>query len=154
MKRRIAVRGICFNSGKLLSVLHKDDEGVATNFWSVPGGGLDPGEEIVAGLKREMIEETGIAPEIGRLLFVQQFTGTISTGQQIEGLEFFFEIKNTQDYQTIDLSATSHGEIELAAIEWMDPKETNILPAFLQTYDIGDHITANKPVYFYSQIQK
>lgn len=154
MERRIAVRGIGFKDGKLLSVLHKDSTGVPVDFWAIPGGGLDPGEEIIAGLKREMIEETGIIPQIGRLLFVQQFIGSTQTGELREEIEFFFEIKNTSDYASIDLSKTSHGEAELAAIEWVNPAATNVLPAFLQTYDIAEHIATNKPVFFYSELRE
>jgi 8-oxo-dGTP diphosphatase len=29
-------------------------------FWATPGGGLDPGEDLEAGLRRELLEETGL----------------------------------------------------------------------------------------------
>jgi uncharacterized protein with ACT and thioredoxin-like domain len=53
-----------------------------------------------------MIEETGIAPKIGKLLFIQQF----DDGEK-EHLEFFFHIENVEDYEIVDLEATSHGTL-------------------------------------------
>ncbi|WP_220447364.1 NUDIX hydrolase [Nonomuraea deserti] len=35
--------------------------------WSIPGGRLEPGETDAAGLRREVLEETGLHVEVGRL---------------------------------------------------------------------------------------
>jgi ADP-ribose pyrophosphatase YjhB (NUDIX family) len=35
--------------------------------WSVPGGRLEPGESDEAGVRREVLEETGLRVEVGRL---------------------------------------------------------------------------------------
>ncbi|NUS04210.1 MAG: NUDIX domain-containing protein [Nonomuraea sp.] len=42
---------------------HPPGEGL----WSVPGGRLEPGETDAAGLRREVLEETGLRVEVGRL---------------------------------------------------------------------------------------
>lgn len=152
MERRVGVRGIAYRDGKLLSVLHKDHEGNPVDFWAIPGGGLDPAEPIEQCVYREMIEETGIAPKIGRLLFVQQFPFTRHTGQVREQLEFFFHIENPDDYETIDLSSTTHGEHELAEIAWIDPKTSNVLPEFLQTIDLDEYTTNDKPVFIWNEL--
>ena len=54
------------------------------------------GEGLLDGLRREMIEETGVKPEIGKLLFIQQFaeSGEQSAHGPNEQLEFFFLITN------------------------------------------------------------
>jgi len=39
--------------------------------WGMPGGGIDPGEQPVAAVLREVMEETAQAVEIGELLAVQ-----------------------------------------------------------------------------------
>ncbi|SDI77514.1 NUDIX hydrolase [Nonomuraea jiangxiensis] len=35
--------------------------------WSIPGGRLEPGETDAAGVRREVLEETGLHVEVGRL---------------------------------------------------------------------------------------
>lgn len=139
-ERRINVRGIIFKDGKLFGQQLKNNVG-PNQFWCTPGGGLDPGESLTEGLRREMIEETGIAPVIGKLLFIQQFhDGTR------EQLEFFFNIENVDEYQTIDLSATSHGEIEIATYGFIDPKAERVLPDFLKDLNYVEYIANHMPV--------
>lgn len=42
-------------------------------FWTTPGGGLDPGEELKEGLRRELREETGFEdPEIGPVIWTRR----------------------------------------------------------------------------------
>ena len=117
MRRRVNVRGIIINeNGEIFCQQLTANNGKGRNFWCTPGGGLKMGESLLDGLRREMIEETGVKPEIGKLLFVQQFTesGEQSAHGPNEQLEFFFLITNWQDYQHINLEQTSHGVVEVA----------------------------------------
>lgn len=70
-KRRINVRAIAWHDDKLLAVKHKTKSGGEANYWALPGGGLDPFEYLADGVTRELIEETGITPIVGRMLFGQ-----------------------------------------------------------------------------------
>ncbi|HTJ73243.1 MAG TPA: NUDIX domain-containing protein [Verrucomicrobiae bacterium] len=146
-ERRIAVRGIIFKDGKLLSqkltAYRRDNR----DFWCTPGGGLDMGEQLEEGLRRELIEETGIDPKVGRLLFVQQF----SEDGKKEQMEFFFLVENPEDYGTIDLAATTHGELEIEQVEFIDPKNEVVLPAFLQTVDLERLTSTVQPVQIYNE---
>jgi len=142
MTRRVNVRAIVFKDGKILAQTFVTRSGGESDYWGTPGGGLDLGESLHAGLHREMIEETGIAPKIGKLLFVQQFHDGIK-----EQLEFFFHIQNPADYHTIDLAATTHGMQEIGRVEFIDPSAHNLLPAFLQTIDIQAYIDSDLPVF-------
>lgn len=141
-ERRVTVRGIIYQDGKLFA-----QQLNGKGFWCTPGGGLDPNESLHDGLTRELIEETGIAPKIGKLLYVQQYADSNK-----EFLEFFFHITNPEDYHTIDLGATTHGLIEVAHCEFIDPAQHNILPEFLQTIDIAATITNDTPVLIYNRV--
>lgn len=141
--RRISTRGIIYHDGKLLC-----QKAPGLDFWFVPGGGLEKNEHLTDGLHREFIEETGIAPQIGRLLFVQQF----KDGEQ-EQLEFFFHIENPQDYLgEVDLSLTSHGLAEIERLEFLDPHEHVLMPDFLQSIDIKAHLVNSLPVHFHNRL--
>ena len=140
--RRVNLRGIIIKDGKLFCQKPINSHTIHTNeFWCTPGGGIDFGESLYEGLTREMIEETGVKPEIGNLLFIQQFMD----GER-EQLEFFFHIKNADDYETLDFENTTHGTIEVAEYGFVDPKTTNILPAFLTEIDIEAAIANSAPI--------
>ncbi|MCL1787648.1 MAG: NUDIX hydrolase [Defluviitaleaceae bacterium] len=57
---RIAVDAILLNSNNHIALLHigKYDT------YTIPGGGVDPGEDFITAVKREILEETGYHCEI------------------------------------------------------------------------------------------
>lgn len=142
--RRINVRAIIYQQDKLLAVKHFESNGEASPHYAVAGGGVDPHESLIDGLRREMIEELGVTPVIGKLLFIQQFNSGREGFQ--EELEFFFAIDNPEDFDHLDLTSTSHGNIELAVCEYVDPHAVTIYPRFLETVEISDYISGIKPV--------
>jgi len=140
--RQVSVRAIVLHEGKLLCVRQKHYHGAVVDIadnWCLPGGGLEAGEALEDGLRREMLEETGIAAEVGNLLYIQQFShaGT-------EFLEFFFHVTNSQDYLEVDLSKSTHGELEIAEVGFVEPATTSILPEFLMTDDLTAQAAAGK----------
>jgi 8-oxo-dGTP pyrophosphatase MutT (NUDIX family) len=145
--RRVNVRGIIFSEGKLLLTKFRQGDGSESKNWGTFGGGLDPGESIKDGLRREMIEETGIAPKIGKLLFIDQFED-----EEKEYLQFFFHIENTEDYGIVDLEATSHGTLELTISAYVDPGTEYVLPSFLSTIDIEKAINSDQPTFINSEL--
>lgn len=145
--RHITTRGIIYKDGKIFAQQLVKNSGIDDNYWCTPGGGLDMNEALTDGLQREMLEETGIAPVIGKLLFVQQYHDGVK-----EQLEFFFNIENANDYDLIDLSKTTHGELEIERCLFIDPKTENILPKFLQTIDIACYLANNIPVLTSSEL--
>lgn len=150
MKRKITARAVILdNDGKLFCVRLKGYGGKGErDFWCLPGGGMDQSEPIVQALHREMIEETGVVPEIGNLLYIQQYVE--NPGE--EQLEFLFHVKNTDDYKDIDISGASHSAEEIADFGFLDPKAENILPKFLTTEDIAAHIQSNAPTKIFNYL--
>jgi len=141
MERRVAVRGIIIKNGELFCQCLKADDGTKKDFWCTPGGGLDAGESLHEGLTRELIEETGVAPTIGNLLFIQQYRD-----EKREYLEFFFNVTNVDDFEEIDLASTSHGDKEIAEYGFIDPTQVNLLPVFLKDFDLTERIQSDEPV--------
>lgn len=64
---RIRVGALIWRDGEVLLVRH---EKAGRSYWLVPGGGLDPGETMLAAGAREVLEETGYSVEMGRLLLL------------------------------------------------------------------------------------
>lgn len=148
MDRNVSVRGIAVLGGKLLCVRLKPYPGAMQgeyDFWCLPGGGVDDGEPVLDAFKREMVEELGVEPKIGRLLYVHQF---IRKDKNKDMLEFFFHIENAEDYRDIDLAKTTHGAAEIEAIAFVDPATTHILPEFLTTDDLASFISSIQPTRF------
>lgn len=149
MQKRVSVRGIAVLDGKLLCVQLKPYPGslqAKEAFWCLPGGGAEDKEPLPDAFRREMQEELGIAPKVGRLLYVYQFA---IDGKDVDYLEFFFHIENPEDYRHVDLSKTTHGEKEIEAIGFVDPKTTRILPGFLATEDLEGFIASGERTRFF-----
>jgi ADP-ribose pyrophosphatase YjhB (NUDIX family) len=148
--RRVCVRGLIHINGKLFGQKLHNSNG---DWWCTPGGGVDLTESLHDALTREMIEETGVKPNIGRLVLVQQFaTKGITSHGESEQLEFFFIIENADDYEVIDLESTSHGLLEVAEFGFINPSDKNMLPSILQTAEITNALNSDQPVIFYTQL--
>lgn len=148
MERHLKVRGVAILDGKLLCVRLKPYPGAAhfnKDFWCLPGGSVDSGEAITDAFKREMVEELGVEPKVGRLLYVQQFTHNNK-----EYVEFFLHIENPQDYTDIDLSKTTHGDMEIEELAFVDPKTTYVLPEFLSAEPLAEFIASHQHAKFFT----
>ena len=60
-----AVAAIIVRDGEILLVKRGAEPGFGK--WSIPGGALEMGETLEEGLKREVLEETGLEVEVGKL---------------------------------------------------------------------------------------
>lgn len=139
----IRCRAIILYEGKLLVVKHTPD----ANFVALPGGHLEWKEDIKEGLRREIKEELGISPEIGRLLYVNNFI----QGKRKQSIEFFFEVINSQDYKDIKDSKAIQTD-EIAEMSWAEPTSSvSILPKTLGDDFKSGTIISNEVRYIHSQ---
>ncbi len=99
---------------------------------------MDDGEGLIKAIEREIVEETGIRPDVGNLLYIQQYPD----GEDNEHLELFYHVTNANDYETVDLTQTTHGVEEIAEFGFVDPKTTHVLPKFLTETNIAEDIKA------------
>jgi len=78
------------------------------NCWDLPGGSLEPAEDLISGLRREVREETGLVQfSVERLLTVA---------------EAFYEEAEDQTLHKLDIIYQC----------WVDPKPTQFAPSDIQ----------------------
>jgi ADP-ribose pyrophosphatase YjhB (NUDIX family) len=126
----IRARAVIVHEGKMLIVKHRPD----STYYALPGGHLEPAESPLECVEREIVEELGVEPQIGRLLYVHVFKNR----EVDETVEFFFEVKNGADFLNLEGLKRTHAH-ELAEILWIDPSSTlNLLPkSVLQDFKEG-----------------
>lgn len=70
-QRRLAVGAVLLDKGRVLLVYNRRPGG--GGHWSLPKGSCESGEPLVATLRREVLEETGLQVEPVKLAFVSEF---------------------------------------------------------------------------------
>ena len=106
-------------------------DGKDTNFWQMPQGGVDPGEDMDKAMLREMREETGvkskhldIAGTLGRELFYDlppELNGKLWGGKFIGQRQTWYLLRFTGKDRHIDLEADKHPEF--CEWKWVEPRE-------------------------------
>jgi ADP-ribose pyrophosphatase YjhB (NUDIX family) len=121
----IHCRAIIFHEGKLLVLRHP-----IADYYALPGGRMEFGETIHNCVKREITEELGVEPQIGKLLFINNYVE--NDGNQ--SVEFFFEVTNNKDYINEKELKGTHS-FEFNDICWVGKDDEKlILPKPIQDY--------------------
>ncbi|WP_162909392.1 NUDIX domain-containing protein [Aggregatilinea lenta] len=85
--QRPSVYGLIVYEGRLLVA-----EASCTHKYVLPGGGIEPGEDIQAALVREVAEETGLYVEVGPFLhFETDFLYYDPLDQAFHGFMFYYQ---------------------------------------------------------------
>jgi ADP-ribose pyrophosphatase YjhB (NUDIX family) len=79
MALRVAAYALCVRDGSVL-LAHWHGTAAEGGVWTLPGGGLDPGEDPLDAAVREVREETGYAVEVTALLGVDALTRVVNGG--------------------------------------------------------------------------
>lgn len=107
----VRCRAVIVHEGKLLTVRH-----TGKDFLALPGGHLEFGEGPKECVVREIVEELGIKPVIGRVLCINTFLD----GESKQSIEFFFEVTNAAEYVDLESSHRSHAH-EIDEYVWVSP---------------------------------
>jgi mutator protein MutT len=123
---RIAVKAVIVKAGRILLIKRSHHDTHKPGVWEFPGGRLEPGEDPLKGLIREVKEETGLIIEVLYPLKVVQFKR--DDGQKITMITFLCKPK------TLKLNL-SH---EHTFAEWVGIKKARaqIYPKFREELNI------------------
>jgi len=108
-KIMVVVRAIIVDGDKMFLVVNRKN-----NFYCPAGGKMEFGEDPRQTLEREMVEELGVKPEIGRLLYIHTFDDG-----ETQVTEFLYEVVNVNDYKNIENMKGTHS-FELSKVVWLD----------------------------------
>ena len=118
--KRISARGFVITEKGLAVIFRRkiNEKGVK-EYYVIPGGGIDEGEDIIEGLKRELKEELDIEVEVNDLAF------KVETDERIE---YFYNCKYIS------------GDFKLNGEELDRMSDSNYYePTFIEIKDINNY---------------
>lgn len=121
---KLGVRAIIEHNGLLLAVKNVVSQ---SDFYCLPGGGVEPGESILEALERELVEELGVRPVIGNLLYIQQIANFNNSGERYGLPGLIFHVTNGADYYGKDYKHATHAH-ELTVAEFVLPNTVDLKP--------------------------
>jgi len=91
VNQRVACKAVIGIDGKVLILREGStyEEGTQVERWGFPGGRINPGEPFLDGLRREVLEETGLQIESQEPFYVGEWFPTIK-GQPNHIVAIFF----------------------------------------------------------------
>jgi 8-oxo-dGTP diphosphatase len=114
--------GLIVQDGKVLLIQRGKDP--YKGYWSLPSGGIEPGERLRETVKREVREETGLEVEVG---VIAGYREEVEPGNYYVIPAFFCRI----------IGGELRAGDDAAAVEFVDPSEIAqrlIVPALLDVF--------------------
>jgi len=119
----IRVYGLLINDGKVL-ITHEHRAGIImTKF---PGGGLEKGEGLADGLKREFIEEMNLEIEVNNIFYVNDFLQISAFNSNDQLISFYYLIDSKEKANIIADSNKSILVKGQQIFEWIAFKDLKI----------------------------
>lgn len=120
---RVSAYALALEEGRLLLARLSESSPVfAPGLWHLPGGGIDPGEQPVEALARELREETG--RELADARLVDARTYAVSRGGvdwHLTGLFYAVELKTDGASEVIEIDGSTDAVSWIALSELRDP---------------------------------
>ena len=124
--------------GKKGILLARRDKPPGTGLWSIPGGGVEVGEDQKASVIREVLEETGIECEVLKLVDTADLITLDSNGE----VEFHFLLNH---YLAKAITEETKPEFPEGEVGWFHP---NRLPEDMVDKSVVDLIDSVKESIF------
>jgi ADP-ribose pyrophosphatase YjhB (NUDIX family) len=137
---RVAAYAVCIRDEQIL--LARWVAGDGTRKWTLPGGGMDHGEDPLDTVVREVEEETGYAAEMTALLGIdsmrRRYPRKLGTFADFQGLRIVYEGRVTGG----ELRSETNGSTDLAAWHALD-----VVPGLdrVTLVDIGLELWRSRP---------
>ena len=121
----VRVYGILINDDN--QVLISDEQEYGFRFTKFPGGGLEPGEGLIDGLKREFVEECNLRIDvIGHFYTTDFYVKSAFNDSQI--ISIYYIVKNIDpvnlNIKTVVFDFDGEGDV-LQAFRWVNVDELN-----------------------------
>ena len=143
---RLSAAGIILHQDKVLLVRYGNKDG-GTHLVG-PGGGVNLEEDLHAGLKREVIEETGLIVNPGKMLFVEDL---LSNKYRLMKIWFLCSLAGGT------LTQTEEAKIEgITQVGWFSREQfanETVYPEILLNYDWKEFLSSNFEIK-YSALKK
>lgn len=122
--------GVAFNAARDKVLLtRRADNGR----WCLPGGAMDPGESAVECCAREVLEETGLMVNVGRLVGLYSDPHIVYEYQdrnRVQGLTLTFEVEPIGGELSNTIESIEVGYFSLEQLKTMDVMEAELLKVF------------------------
>ena len=116
---RNSAKALIIRDGKMAAIKIRDG---SEEWFIMPGGGQDSGEQLCDAVCREVREELGIMVECRELLFVIEGV----TGERFHRIDHVFHCEYLGDIPDAQL----HADTNQAGIDWLDIATLNTQPLY------------------------
>ncbi|MEM7132906.1 MAG: NUDIX domain-containing protein [Chloroflexota bacterium] len=129
-----SVAALFDESGKRLFLTKRSDNGL----WCLPGGGMEPGEELAETCVREVLEETGLHVKVKRLIGIYSSPNVIiwydtGSGDKVQVVSAMFEVELVGGELTVSSETTEFGyffQNEIEDLTLMENQRNRVADAF------------------------
>ena len=127
LTHRIRAAGLLVRDGRILLVRHEVGE---DTYWIPPGGGFESvkDESTRDTVRREFMEETGLAVDVGPLVYVREFA---EPAMGRFHMELFYRIDAWRgELSLANLSGLGGDEFDIKELAWISRDELAALPFY------------------------